>query len=378
MSKMRWMMAGACALMFCGVACTDDQNTNTNNANNKNNTTDANADMVSCFNGERFDPVQMRCIPIFDQPDQDDMTVVPDMNETDMPNPPADMGKDDSVVNDPCDRDLDGYRADTPECGGDDCNDEDPFQFPGRAEICDGDDNNCDGNINEGIECEFFANSRTALYKVDPFKVQVRKLIDLEFSLHDMDTHPVTGALYGIDADNLYRYEPGIGLTVVGRGLKLGNVGDINGLAIDRTGKIFATGTNRLYEINNDSADTANYGKGRIVGEMVEDVTSSGDCVINKGNTLFMTSKKRDEKDSLVRIDHTDSSASATVLGNTGYSNIYGLTAAWGKLYGVNSFGELIEIDERTGAGTLLGVLNDPENPAEVLRFYGAASSPSR
>lgn len=44
-----------------------------------------------------------------------------------------------------CDRDGDGY--DPPYCGGLDCNDSDPEIFPGAPELCDGEDNDCDGVI---------------------------------------------------------------------------------------------------------------------------------------------------------------------------------------------------------------------------------------
>lgn len=374
MLKTRWILSGACAITAMMIGCTEDQS-QTNNTTKNNMTPDSSVDMMRCVDGERLDVMLNRCVPIFGGPDMPDMSTPDDMTLKDMADP-IDM-KDDAIPLDPCDKDFDTFKAATPECGGDDCDDNDPFRNPGREEICDEYDNNCNNMINEGVECEFFANTGDALYKIDPFKNKARKLIPLEIRLQDMDTDPITGVLYGIDAENLYRYEPGIGLTIVGSGLGLSNTGAINGLAIDRDGKVFATGTNRLYEINNDNT-SPNYGKGRIVGEMAQDVTSSGDCVINKGNTLFMTSKKRDFPDSLVRIDHTESSASATILGETGYTSIYALTAAWGKLYGLNSDGELILLDDRTGAGTLVGKLADPENPNEFLRFFGAASSPSR
>ena len=43
------------------------------------------------------------------------------------------------------DTDLDGYTL----CGGD-CNDVEPLVHPGQSEVCDGVDNNCEGNIDEG------------------------------------------------------------------------------------------------------------------------------------------------------------------------------------------------------------------------------------
>jgi alpha-tubulin suppressor-like RCC1 family protein len=50
-----------------------------------------------------------------------------------------------------CNVSLDGTRA----CG-DDCNDSRPDQHPGLAEACDGADNDCDGEVDEGVQRTFY------------------------------------------------------------------------------------------------------------------------------------------------------------------------------------------------------------------------------
>ena len=50
------------------------------------------------------------------------------------------------------DRDLDGYS------GTEDCNDEDPAVHADAAEICDGVDNNCDGEVDEGVLTTWYSD----------------------------------------------------------------------------------------------------------------------------------------------------------------------------------------------------------------------------
>ena len=51
-----------------------------------------------------------------------------------------------------CDLDNDGYNANNAYCVGNDCNDNNANINPGATEVCDGVDNNCNGQTDEGFD----------------------------------------------------------------------------------------------------------------------------------------------------------------------------------------------------------------------------------
>jgi hypothetical protein len=258
-----------------------------------------------------------------------------------------------------CLTDEDGDRAVSMACGGDDCDDNDARRTPGGREFCDRVDNNCDGVLNDGIECTFLAHSADVLYRVDPFSGVVEE-VGAAPGVLDIDTGP-DGTLYAIGRDAFWYFDD-----ARARWNEIGDpgVGDWNpnGLAVDSRGTTYVTSRDALYSINRDT------GAATFIGLAGSSFEASGDCVVNKDDTLYMSSKHRDDTDVLVRLDGR--TGEGEEIGPIGFRRVFGLTAAWGALFGLTRDGEIIEIDESTGIGILL---HDTE-----FEFFGAASSPER
>ncbi len=314
-----------------------------------------------CAPGERFNEVSGECVPrVNPAPTEDMAPSVPDMTR---PEPQPDMGED-AALDMPAqpdlgcttDNDNDGHIS--MECGGDDCDDDNASVNPTQAEICDEFDNNCDNEINEGIDCGFFAQSNTTLYYVEPFRKEIESLGEVP-GLFDIDTHP-DGTLYGITSSYLHRYDE-MTMSWTRFDNPLGSIGTANGMAIDTDGTVFITSSSTLY-----TADLST-GRATRVGDMTG-FSSSGDCVVTKDRALLMTSSHTDP-DSLVLIDGRDGNASQIGVSND--DEIWGLTAAFNRLFGLTSSGRVVEFDRNTGATTLIHTFPD-------VSFYGAASTPGR
>ena len=319
----------------------------------------------TCPDGASYNPILGDCIRVAD-------------NNTDVPIPgddvgeqvdPGDLGGDDAQnaqddvgTTEPdlgCQTDNDGDGAIAIECGGDDCDDNDPRRAPHLAEVCDEVDNNCDGEINEDLNCSVLAHSDTRLYRVDFFAGTIEDLGPTIPNLYDIDTHP-NGTTYGIADSTLYTYNEAAGTWTPSPGT-LGFLDTPNGFCIDNEGNAYITGGFTLRSVN------LAMGTSSAIGSLNPTV-SSGDCVVNKGNLLFMTSSHT-SPDSFARLN--GGTGAATVVGLSQHDAIWGLTAAWSRVFGLTASGDVVEINVSTGATTLIA-----SYPG--ISFYGAASTPLR
>ena len=275
---------------------------------------------------------------------------------------PSDLSDEsDPTTNSECDLDNDGDLS--LECGGTDCEDENPLVSGQRLEICDFIDNNCDNRrrINEGLDCTVYVHTSTELFKLDPFTTEPPLYVGEVPGIVDFDTSS-DGSLFGISSSTLYSYE---NTTQVWSGVGgFQTDGFANGFAIDQTGLAYISAGFNLYRINLET------GIEEAVGNFGSTIRSSGDLVINKDNSLFMTSRLDNESsDKLVLLNPANGTGS--VVGDTGFDRIFGLAFAWGNLFGFTDQGEVLLIDPYTAETQRL-------TQHEGYVFYGSASSPER
>ncbi len=318
------------------------------------------ANNAACPEGTELNPIVKECVRLSSN-NANNLPVVEmgAIDGPDMRSDNEDLGVDLGPPDLGCQTDEDGDGALSMECGGDDCDDTDGRRAPHLAERCDEVDNNCDGALNEGLSCSILAHSSTRLYRVDFFAGTFVDLGPTIGDLYDIDTHP-DGTTYGIAGNKLYSYSE----TTGGWTPKAGSLGFLdtpNGFCIDNEGKAFATAGYTLLSVDLTTGTSTSIGS-------LSPTSSSGDCVVNKGNQLFMTSNHT-EPDSFASIN--GDTAMARVVGATQHDQIWGLTAAYSRVFGLTFTGDVVEINVMTGATTL--IRSYPE-----ISFYGAASTPLR
>ena len=163
----------------------------------------------------------------------------------------------------------------------------------------------------------------------------------------DIALNPRGGPAAAISASTLSSLDPETRtLTVLPQSAIGGNA-----LTFNVDGELFAMSSNKFYQIDPTT--------GQIIGTPLSlpfSYTSSGDLTFDNDGNLFGTVIAPNGQDALIKIDTLRNQIS--VIGNTGYSQVWGLYFSGGILYGATGNGTLISINRATGVGTFVAVLN--------------------
>lgn len=205
-----------------------------------------------------------------------------------------------------------------------------------------------------------YAHSATELYSVDPTNLQVTLIGAFKWpgGIADQMTDIALdrdGKMTGISFDTVYSVDTKTAACTFLANLQtpLGG-GSFTGLsyiavpqADVKEALMAAAGDGSVYEINpttGQSKSVGNYGGG---------LGSSGDLVSVQGATYATVKKTLSTNDWLASVNTL--TGQATLIGDTGFANVWGLGYWKDKVYGFTEDQKFIIIDPKTGKGNQVG-----------------------
>ncbi len=202
-----------------------------------------------------------------------------------------------------------------------------------------------------------WAHTNRQLYRVDPGSLQATLVGTIAFSdginqLTDLAVD-ASGGMVGVSTQQLYRIDK----TTAAATLIAPLTQAYNGLSYvdDGTGErlLGTTQSGELWRIDPTS------GASSRVGAFGGGLLSSGDIVFVYGAGLLATVTRADwTTDRLARIDPT--TGVATVIGDTGHDNLFGIGYWAGRVIAFGEGGVLVSVDTSTGATTLVSQSSMP------------------
>jgi len=209
-----------------------------------------------------------------------------------------------------------------------------------------------------------YAHTGTTLYTVDPSSYDLTTVGDFG-GMDDMTDLAVTpdGNVYTISRTSLYKVDTNTGAaTQLFAGIASSNVAltfrdDGTLVAADQAGAV------RIIDPSSGNVtELGTYGTG---------YDTAGDLVAIADGTMYGVSTKAPSlgSNTNILIKVNTATAKATSVGKIGYTGVYGVAYAGGRVLAFTSTGQIIRIDPSTGIGTLVKTHSG-------LKFYGAGTSP--
>jgi hypothetical protein len=209
-----------------------------------------------------------------------------------------------------------------------------------------------------------FAHTASKLYRIDPASLAVTLVGAFSWpSGTDQMTDIALdrkGKMTGISFDSAYAVDPKTAactfLSKLQAPFGLGSYNGLSYIAVQSTDVkevlMASAGDGSLYEVNPAT------GQSKKVGNFGGGLGSSGDLVSVKGLTLATVKKGSDKTDWLASVD--PKTGQATLIGDTGFDEVWGLGYWKDKVYGFTENKQLILIDPKTGKGTQVGTSAAP------------------
>jgi hypothetical protein len=213
-----------------------------------------------------------------------------------------------------------------------------------------------------------YAHSPTMLFVVDPNTLVVTTVAAFSWPSGHFGEQMTDialdeeGGMIGISFGSVYAVDPETAVCTYLADLDTSSFNGLSwveGVGADPDGKSLV-GVNQEGDFCTIDPET---GVSNCLGAYGGGLGSSGDLVFVRGAGVFATATSLAYgSDVLVSIDPADGSAS--VIGPTGFQDIWGLAYWGGQIFGFTDGGEFLTIDPATGAGTLV--------TTKANQFWGA------
>lgn len=225
-----------------------------------------------------------------------------------------------------------------------------------------------------------YAHSETTLYAVNPRTNALTTVGTFTFPSGDRNNHSMNdlavdadGRVVGNTQDALYQIDPDTAACTLISTLPDGNFVGLTylpvGVIAGSTSEVLVGGarSGTYWRIDPATGRTTQLGQlRRTSGSSTTNYALSGDFVSVTGAGTFATVRASNASssshDQLASVNPAN--GQLTILGNTNFDGIFGLAYYRDTLYGFTRTGQFIEINIRTGAGTMVSM--------PVTQFYGA------
>ena len=254
-----------------------------------------------------------------------------------------------------CDWDDDGYLAAGERCRGDDCDDDRADISPGMTEICNFQDDDCDGSLNEELECRVYGAEEGVLIAVDPFIIDAEEFIASSPPGRWLDIAMGSdGSLWALGEEVVWRLQSDFWAEVSSHPMT-----GPSGFCESFDGHFWLLAGRELVEWS------------PVLGELrrftaPENFYGSGDCVDIKGMVYMSDLSSLPGGDSLWVFDSLE--ARFESRGLTGVDKLYGLARVQGTLVALTGEGETVIVDPVTADAFITGMFRN-------YNFVGAASA---
>lgn len=196
-----------------------------------------------------------------------------------------------------------------------------------------------------GYTENLYANSifrSNELFTINETTGDVKKIGSIGFTTTDIAFYG--SELYGITFSSFLKIDK---TTAVGRKVGSLNFNSMNALVVSESGDIYAASTSNGDFIKIDVST----GKGTLIGNYGSGLTSSGDLAFDSNGILYASVKRlRSPTDWLAQVNRV--SGEATLVGDIGFTDVWGLSFFDNILYGVTSSGKFIRINPLSGEST--------------------------